>query len=408
MTKRFLSIILFTLTLFSLVSCGKSGSEEAAPSPGKSITDGPISAVITPNVILPSPTCIPETATPEESSCITTPVITDTPAVSAAPTAEPTVTPTPTVTVTDTPEPSPTPVVTETPSPSPTPVKSRQPDTDTKNTRTVSYDATPVKKGWTYTGRAPLDNINYVINDPDNKNKLSTKKVEFSFGVAKNGEASSRTVKNQTYFDELGINVLAWDNKTPKDKKVIYLTFDCGAGNLKQTYSILDILKSKNVPTTFFCTLEYIKSDPNLIARIINDGHNVGNHSVNHKDFTKLSKEKMAKEVLGVDNYLRVNFGYETKWFRYPYGNYSEESLMLLSELGYSQYFWSIGYGDYDDDNQPSYESAMKTLTGRLHPGAVIIMHTSSTTNLKILPDFIDYCRNQGYRFCSLNDYGFN
>ncbi|MBO4355504.1 MAG: polysaccharide deacetylase family protein [Clostridia bacterium] len=269
----------------------------------------------------------------------------------------------------------------------------------------VSYDAEAVNEGKTFTGLPALPNVKYVIKDPYNKAKLSTEEKHFSYGIAKDGEPHSITVRNQKRFDEMKRPVLAWDNKTPTEEKVLYLTFDCGVIKTDHTQEILDVLEEKGVNVTFFLTLPFIKYYPDYVVRIIEEGHNVGNHTINHSNSCGMSLEKLAKELLGVDNYLRVNFGYQCKYFRYPYGYYSEQTVALIDSFGYRQVFWSIAHVDYNDDDQPSYDTAMSQLTGRLHPGAVILLHTSSSTNAEILADYIDYAREHGYTFKTLDDY---
>ena len=398
-------IVLFALVLsvaliavFTFSACGK---DEPSPVTSGRLKDN-----------TPSTSAVNTTEDGERTSGQITnasePVVTAEPAVSTEPvittelvvTAEPPVTTEPPVT-----EPKTTaPKATEPPTTSKEKPKTEPPVVQ-DDPITVSFDAVPVNPGETYTGLEPLDNIKFTVYDPKNKAGYSTENKHFSYGIAKNGEPHSITVRNQKYFDSLGRPVLAWDNKTPTEEKVLYLTFDCGVENKGLTDAIIDILKEKGIKTTFFCTLDYIKSDPQVVAKMIREGHNVGNHSVSHLDYCKFSKEKAAQETLGVHNYLRVNFGYESKYFRYPFGYYTENTVALLDSFGYRQVFWSIAHVDYNDNDQPSYETAMAQLTGRLHPGAVILLHTSSTTNKAILSDYIDYCIGHGYTFRTLDEY---
>lgn len=167
---------------------------------------------------------------------------------------------------------------------------------------------------------------------------------------------------------------------------------------------MLDTLLEKNVPAAFFCTLEHIKSQPDLIARMITEGHIVGNHSTKHPDFAKISRERMAAELLECDNYLRQNFGYSTEFFRFPEGSYNESALDLVGSMGYTSVFWSCAYADWDVKDTKGGEYAFKTVTSRLHPGAVILLHSVSPDNAAALGDIIDYARSQGYEFKALSD----
>lgn len=261
-----------------------------------------------------------------------------------------------------------------------------------------------VSPGKTFTGNAPLDQVEFALVDPNNKSGLSNEKYSHSFGGAKDGVPHSITVENQMRFDEYGLNAFTWDNKT--EEKVLYLTFDCGYEYQNLTAEMLDVLKAKDVPAAFFCTLDYLEQAPTVVARMINEGHIVGNHSTSHpSDCSALSREEMAWELLGGHNYLLANFGYECKYFRFPAGVYSENMLDVAYTLGYRSSFWSVAHADWDPADQPAPDKALQTLISRLHPGAVILLHTTSPTNAAILADYIDYAKAQGYEFRSLSEY---
>ncbi len=258
----------------------------------------------------------------------------------------------------------------------------------------------------TFTGLPALQEINYYLSDPTNSKGLSTQAISHSFGVAKDGQPHHITVDNQALFDSWKHNALAWDNKT--EEKVLYLTWDCGYEYENLTGKILDTLKEKNVPAAFFCTLDYLEDAPEFVVRMINEGHIVGNHSTTHpSDSSKLSREKLAWELLGVHNYLRTNFGYRSHYFRFPTGTYSENALDVVDDVGYRSVFWSIAHSDWDPQNQPGVNKSFNTVTSRLHPGAVILLHACSPDNEAILADFIDYARNEGYVFKSLDEYAY-
>lgn len=184
------------------------------------------------------------------------------------------------------------------------------------------------------------------------------------------------------------------------EKKVIYLTIDEGYEN-GYTPQFLDILKEKNVPAVFFITQSYARDNPDLVQRIIDDGHELGNHSVTHpsQGVSSQSIEEQTNEVMGMHNYIKENFGYEMHLFRYPAGIFSEQSAALLNNLNYKSVFWSFAYLDYDVENQPDPAESLQKLVNCLHPGALYLVHAESETNANILGDFIDQARAQGYVF---------
>lgn len=252
------------------------------------------------------------------------------------------------------------------------------------------------------TGRPILPLAEFTVNDPDNSRKLPTEKFEHSYGVAKNSQPHMNSVNAQNFFDTKGYSAFCLDRKSTE--KILYLTFDCGWEN-GYTDKILDILKKKNVPAAFFCTLDHIKSSPELIARMINEGHIVGNHSSKHPNFSQISRQRMADEILECDNYLRQSFGYTSAFFRFPEGCYNESALELVGSMGYTSVFWSCAYADWDVNALKGGDYAFKTVTSRLHPGAVILLHSVSPDNYAALGNIIDWARKNGYEFKSLDYY---
>ncbi len=251
------------------------------------------------------------------------------------------------------------------------------------------------------TGRRILAPMTFTVKDPKNSNGLSTEKKEHSFGVAKNGEPHEISKSVQKYFESIGYKAVCYDTKSAE--KVLYLTFDCGWEN-GCTDKVLDTLKEKNVPAAFFCTLDHIKSSPELIARMINEGHIVGNHSAKHPNFAEISRQRMADEILECENYLRENYGYSTKFFRFPEGAYNECALELVSSMGMTSVFWSSAYADWDVNQTKGAQYAFETVTARLHPGAILLLHSVSPDNAAALGDIIDWAKSNGYIFKSLND----
>lgn len=183
----------------------------------------------------------------------------------------------------------------------------------------------------------------------------------------------------------------------------IYLTFDEGY-EYGFTESILDTLKEKGVSAVFFVTEPYAKAQPELVQRMIDEGHVVGNHSVTHPSagLPSLSVEAQQEEVMGNHQYLEENFGYQMDLFRYPAGKFSEQTLAIVYNCGYRSVLWSFAYMDYDVNNQPDEEESLAKMTDKLHPGAVYLLHAESETNAAVLADFIDAAEAAGYTFETL------
>ena len=230
----------------------------------------------------------------------------------------------------------------------------------------------------------------------------ATSKKSHSYGVAKNGVANEISINAQKYFETNNFKAFCLDTKS--ENKVLYLTFDCGYEN-GYTSKILDVLKEKNVNAAFFCTLPQVKENSDLIQRMINEGHIVGNHSVTHPSFAEISTEQIKEEVLGMEKYLKENFNYSEPYFRFPKGEYNENALNVIGSLGYTSVFWSLAYADWDLNNQKGADFAYETIVSRLHPGAVILLHSVSPDNANALARIIDKAREEGYEFRSLRDY---
>ncbi len=257
------------------------------------------------------------------------------------------------------------------------------------------------KGGDTLTGLKVLPSVEYTVSDPDNTAGHDEKAVDHYFGKATNGEVHAYSREFQQHFDAKKLDAVVYDTRT--DAKRIYLTFDCGYEN-GNTARILDVLQEKQVPAAFFCTLHEIKSAPDLIARMINEGHIVGNHSVTHADFTTISRTEMAEEIMGFDTYMRQNFGYASLFFRFPEGRYSDSAVQLANTLDYSCVFWSAAYSDWDTSKQKGGAYAFEQVTKQLHPGMILLLHSVSADNADAMGDIIDYAQDNGYTFCSLTE----
>lgn len=180
----------------------------------------------------------------------------------------------------------------------------------------------------------------------------------------------------------------------------IYLTFDEGYEN-GYTSQILDTLKEKDVKAVFFVTMPYVKSQPELVQRMIDEGHVVGNHSNTHPadGMPSLGIEQETSDILSVHNYVKENFGYEMYLFRCPAGIFSPQSLAVDQSLGYRTVFWSFAHRDWVTDDQPDPAASLQKCVSQLHPGAIYLLHAVSSTNTQILGDFIDQARAAGYTF---------
>ena len=188
-------------------------------------------------------------------------------------------------------------------------------------------------------------------------------------------------------------------------EKVIYLTFDAGYEN-GCTVRILDTLKAHNAPAAFFLVGNYLEKNADLVRRMVDEGHIVGNHTMHHYDMTKLSTmEVFSKELTELEDLFRQITGKELpKYYRPPQGNYSEENLKMAQQLGYRTVFWSLAYVDWLQDQQPSSGLAFQKLLPRTHDGAIVLLHSTSSTNAEILDSLLTKWEEAGYRFASLEE----
>lgn len=189
------------------------------------------------------------------------------------------------------------------------------------------------------------------------------------------------------------------------EEKVLYLTFDAGYEN-GCTAQILDVLKANEVPAAFFLVGNYIEKNPDLVRRMVKEGHIVGNHTMHHCDMSKLSdKTAFSKELTDLETLYKDTTGQEMpKYYRPPQGIYSEENLRMAQELGYQTVFWSLAYVDWNNDAQPTKEAAFGKLLPRTHNGAVVLLHSTSKTNAEILNELIGKWKAQGYRFGTVEE----
>lgn len=188
-------------------------------------------------------------------------------------------------------------------------------------------------------------------------------------------------------------------------EKVIYLTFDCGYEN-GNTEAILDALKKHNAPATFFVVGHYLESAPELVKRMVEEEHTVGNHTYHHPDMSKISdKASFQKEMDDVKSLYKEITGQEiAMYYRPPQGKYSTSNLQMAKDLGYSTFFWSLAYVDWNVDKQPSHEEALDKLCRRIHPGAIVLLHNTSKTNGEIMDELLSKWEEMGYTFGTLED----
>lgn len=188
-------------------------------------------------------------------------------------------------------------------------------------------------------------------------------------------------------------------------KKVIYLTFDCGYEN-GYTEKILDALKKHNAPAAFFVVGNMIEKAPDIICRMAEEGHIVGNHTFHHPDMSAISEQAaFQKELDDLAALYRETTGQELpKFYRPPQGKYSEDNLKQAQALGYRTILWSLAYVDWYVDDQPTAEQAYAKLLPRIHDGAIVLLHSTSKTNADILDELLTKWEDMGYTFASLYD----
>ena len=257
-------------------------------------------------------------------------------------------------------------------------------------------------------------------NTNSNENITASKKAETT---TKAVETTAPTAKAVAGLDSLSTEKVVWgpgnivDHKQPNDPlllqkqyvsmnakwlldddKKICLTFDEGYEN-GYTPQILDTLKEKNVKAIFFVTYDFASQNPDLVKRMIDEGHIVGNHSYRHYSMDEVSDDVAKEEVTYLHKYIKDKFNYTMSYFRFPKGEFSERSLQIVKDLNYKSVFWSCSYADWDPDNQTEENQAFTHICESTHPGAILLLHAVSKTNADILGKVIDDITKQGYTF---------
>ena len=211
------------------------------------------------------------------------------------------------------------------------------------------------------------------------------------WGLGKDRDDRNRptdAVRAEEKYSSLGGRFLTEDGK-------ICLTFDEGYEN-GYTAAILDTLKEKGVKAVFFVTYDYCRTAPELVQRMIDEGHTVGNHTWSHPTMPELSSSEAKKEVMKLHEYVKDEFGYEMTLFRFPKGEFSERTLADVHDLGYTSMFWSFAYADWDTSKHTDPAEALAKIEDSTHSG-IYLLHAVSETNAQILGKLIDYWTEQGY-----------
>ncbi|ADU29091.1 delta-lactam-biosynthetic de-N-acetylase [Evansella cellulosilytica] len=227
----------------------------------------------------------------------------------------------------------------------------------------------------------------------------SNEEHHWSFKPSKNNEPAS----TEPLYEEL-LNKYGGFYIGDTTKKELYLTFDNGYEN-GYTAEVLDVLKEKEIPATFFVTGHYLDTERELIHRMVDEGHIVGNHSYHHPSLPKVDDDRLKRELENLrELYEEVTGRDDMRYLRPPRGTFSERSLARSAELGYINVFWSFAYKDWETDNQKGMQYAYDNIMKRVHPGAILLLHSVSSDNAEALPKVIDDLRKEGYTFKSLDD----
>lgn len=188
------------------------------------------------------------------------------------------------------------------------------------------------------------------------------------------------------------------------EKPYIYMTFDVGYEG-GYTEQILDTLKANDVNATFFVTGQFVKTSPDLIKMMIDDGQIVGNHTVNHKSMTNCNEETIKNEIMNLHKTVYEEFNYEMKYLRPPKGEYSESTVAITNSLGYKTVMWSFAYDDWDDNKQGREDYARKKIVENFHNGEIMLLHATSRDDANVLNYIIKEAMNEGYVFKSLDEF---
>lgn len=242
-------------------------------------------------------------------------------------------------------------------------------------------------------------NVNKTSIETSSTGIVSSKKIEWGIKRGKNHEQPNLGDENKKIIDKYeGISM------GNSEKPYIYLTFDCGyeAG---YTEKILEVLKQNDVKATFFITGHYLNSASYLVKKMIDEGHIIGNHTVDHICMPEVSEEEIKEDVMELHTALYNKFNYEMKYIRPPKGEYSEKTVAYTNTLGYKTVMWSFAYDDWDENKQGREEYGKKKILDNVHNGEVMLLHSTSKDNSNILDYCIKQIKSMGYEFKSLDEF---
>lgn len=272
---------------------------------------------------------------------------------------------------------------------------------DTYNNCSVAeFNVHVVESGKVPDGNEPVINYSKYMNYGADEDVTSVEGYESKtvyYGIGNNVDPDTNRPEIGYYTGLYG--KFAVDFIQP-DSGYVWLTFNefSEAGN---TEAMLDILKDRGVSAVFFVTLDYVRKNPEIVQRIIDEGHVLGNYTASGREITDLSVNDLTNEMDTLYNYVRDNYGYEMYLFRTPSGCFSEQALALAQSKGYRTVFWSFAYADWDAGNQPDLAEALENALNKVHGGAIYLLSGSSTTNRAMLGDMIDGIRSKGYEFAT-------
>ena len=237
----------------------------------------------------------------------------------------------------------------------------------------------------------------------DGEEKAVQTAADGNWGLSFQNEGSAPTANAASEYLKKYNAYYIGDEKTKE--KPIYLTFDAGYEN-GYTAKLLDVLKEEKVPAAFFVVGNFVEENPQLVKRMTEEGHIVGNHTMHHPDMSAIADEAgFRKEMSELEAAYKEAVGRDMlKFYRPPQGKYSERNLEMANRMGYTTVFWSLAYVDWLQDSQPSREDALNLLNKRIHPGAIVLLHSTSKTNGEILDELLTKWEEMGYTFAPLSE----
>ncbi len=255
-------------------------------------------------------------------------------------------------------------------------------------------ETSTLESTYDYTVKMDVTNVDFTA-----LSALSNSDIPYGFNYSDRDEQNR---PNGVYYYDNHLRYSEYNCYThiETDEKTIYLTFDAGYEN-GYTAIILDTLKEKGVQAVFFVTKSFCETEPELVQRMIDEGHIIGNHTCSHPSsgMPSLGLEAEYEDIKTLNDYVYDNFGYQMRLFRFPKGMASEQAVALLDQMGYNSVFWSFAYVDYNTSDQKDPTETLSLCLENLHPGAIYLLHAVSSTNATILGDFIDNSREQGFDF---------